>query len=201
VAFQAKLVFEGRFENVPGHGAVATVGGRRVAVGNRRLMERERVDLGPLAARREELASGGRTVVLAAADGRPLGLVAIADAPRETSRPAVRALHDAGVQVVMLALPIAAGVFEPAFGLVLRPELAALSMSGSSLIVAVNALTLKRLRLPGAQDQNERPGGPVPSRPQQAPRSPGSFACCPERRSCLGPEARRPRAAASEGSA
>src|ERR671920_2294316 len=49
-----------------------------------------------------------------------------------------------------VALPIAAGVFAPAFGLVLRPEIAALSMSGSSLIVAVNALLLKRLRLPDA---------------------------------------------------
>ena len=48
-----------------------------------------------------------------------------------------------------VAIPIAAGVFEPAFGLVLRPEIAALSMSGSSLLVAVNALVLKRLRLPG----------------------------------------------------
>ncbi|MFF5363725.1 heavy metal translocating P-type ATPase [Streptomyces scabiei] len=47
-----------------------------------------------------------------------------------------------------IALPIAAGVFEPASGLVLRPEIAALSMSGSSIIVAVNALALKRLRLP-----------------------------------------------------
>jgi P-type Cu2+ transporter len=47
-----------------------------------------------------------------------------------------------------IALPIAAGVFEPAFGLVLRPEIAALSMSGSSLLVAVNALLLKRLPLP-----------------------------------------------------
>ena len=36
----------------------------------------------------------------------------------------------------------------PAFGLVLRPEIAALSMSGSSFLVAVNALLLKRLRLP-----------------------------------------------------
>jgi Cu2+-exporting ATPase len=49
-----------------------------------------------------------------------------------------------------IALPIAAGVFVPAFGLVLRPEIAALSMSGSSLIVAVNALLLKRLKLPAA---------------------------------------------------
>jgi Cu2+-exporting ATPase len=50
-----------------------------------------------------------------------------------------------------IALPIAAGVFQPAFGLVLRPEIAALSMSGSSVLVAVNALLLKRLRLPGVQ--------------------------------------------------
>jgi Cu2+-exporting ATPase len=47
-----------------------------------------------------------------------------------------------------IAQPVAAGVFEPAFGLVLRPEIAALSMSGSSFLVAVNALLLKRLRLP-----------------------------------------------------
>ena len=51
-----------------------------------------------------------------------------------------------------VALPIAAGVFEPAFGLVLRPEIAALSMSGSSLLVAVNALLLKRLPLPAPRD-------------------------------------------------
>ena len=47
-----------------------------------------------------------------------------------------------------IALPIAAGLFVPAFGLMLRPEIAALTMSGSSLLVAVNALLLKRLRLP-----------------------------------------------------
>ena len=52
----------------------------------------------------------------------------------------------------VIALPIAAGVFEPAFGLVLRPEIAALSMSGSSFLVAVNALLLKRLRLPAAPE-------------------------------------------------
>ena len=62
----------------------------------------------------------------------------------------------------VIALPIAAGVFEPAFGLVLRPEIAALSMSGSSFIVAVNALLLKRLHLPSAAPTPEAaiaPGG------------------------------------------
>ncbi len=90
------------FENVPGHGAVATVGGHRVAVGNRRLMQREGVDLGQLAERRERLAAAGHTVVVAAVDGRAAGLLAIADAPRETSAAAVEALHQAGAQVVML---------------------------------------------------------------------------------------------------
>jgi len=49
----------------------------------------------------------------------------------------------------LIALPIAAGIFEPSLGLQLRPEWAALAMSGSSFIVATNAIMLKRLRLPG----------------------------------------------------
>ena len=62
-----------------------------------------------------------------------------------------------------IALPIAAGAFEPAFGLILRPEIAALSMSGSSFLVAVNALLLKRLRLPGAPAQPDTaPATPTP---------------------------------------
>ena len=60
-----------------------------------------------------------------------------------------------------IALPIAAGVFEPAFGLVLRPEIAALSMSGSSFLVAVNALLLKRLRLPAQTAGDTATGEPA----------------------------------------
>lgn len=91
-----------RFENVPGRGAVATVAGRRVAVGNRRVMEREAVELGDLATRRDELASTGRTTVLVAVDGRPAGVFALADAARPTAAAAVAALHEMGAQVVML---------------------------------------------------------------------------------------------------
>jgi Cu2+-exporting ATPase len=251
------------FRNVAGHGATATVDGHRVIVGNRKLMTDDNVNLGSLAARRDDLAGTGRTAVFVAVDGRAAGVIAMADAPRDTAAAAVAALHETGVRVVMLtgdneatarriadqlgideviaevlpgdkaaqvkalqaagrrvamvgdgvndapalaqadvgiaigagtdvaietadivlmrsdpldvpvalrigrgtlrkmrqnlgwaigynaiALPIAAGVFEPAFGLVLRPEIAALTMSGSSLIVAVNALLLKRLDLP-----------------------------------------------------
>jgi Cu2+-exporting ATPase len=61
-----------------------------------------------------------------------------------------------------IALPIAAGVFEPSLGLVLRPEIAALSMSGSSIIVAANALLLRRLSLPNpASPAGREPGAPT----------------------------------------
>jgi len=59
-----------------------------------------------------------------------------------------------------IAFPIAAGVFYPAFGLLLRPEIAALSMAGSSLLVALNALLLKRTRLPGIQRVRPTPEEP-----------------------------------------
>ncbi|MCW2635546.1 MAG: ATPase [Blastococcus sp.] len=262
----AALTAEG-FRNVPGHGAGATVAGRRVLVGNATLMADEGVEMGALAARRNELAGSGRTAVMVAVDGRAVAVIGLADAVRETSATAVAALRKAGVEVVMLsgdneatarriagqlgidtviaevlpvdkateiielqragrrvamvgdgvndapalaaadlgiaigagtdvaietadvvlmrsdpldvpvalaigrgtlrkmrqnlgwaigynaiALPIAAGVFQPAFDLVLRPEIAALSMSGSSFLVAVNALLLKRLRLPAAPE-------------------------------------------------
>jgi P-type Cu2+ transporter len=252
-----------RFENVPGHGAVAKVDGRQVVVGNARLMEREGIDVSGLAEELRDMTSAGRTAVVAAVDGEAAAVIGIADTVRPTSVAAVAALADAGVEVIMLtgdneatarriadelgvrtviaevlpadkagkiaelqkagktvamvgdgvndapalaqadlgiaigagtdvaidtadivfmrsdpvdvatalrigrgtlrkmrqnlgwaigynsiALPIAAGVFEPAFGLVLRPEIAALAMSGSSVLVAVNALLLKRLRLP-----------------------------------------------------
>ena len=251
------------FTNVPGHGAVATVDGHRVAVGNARLLDQERVNLDEIKPELTRLSAQGKTVVAVAVDGKAAGLFAIADAPRPTSRQAVATLHESGIEVAMLtgdnqataqriagelgiktviaevlpgdkakkiielqqtgkkvamvgdgvndapalaqadlgiaigagtdvaietadivlmrsdpldvatafaigratlrkmqqnlawavgynaiALPIAAGVFQPAFGLVLRPEIAALSMSGSSVLVAVNALLLKRLRLP-----------------------------------------------------
>jgi len=255
------------FRNVPGHGAGATVDGRRVLVGNRKLLLDQGVDVGPVIPQRDELAATGRTAVLIAVDGQAVGVIALADAVRETAAAAVAALHDAGIEVVMLtgdneatahriatlleidtviadvlpeeksakiaalqqagrrvamvgdgvndapalaqadlgiaigagtdvaietadvvlmrsdpldvpvalrigkgtvrkmrqnlgwaigynviALPIAAGVFYPGFGIKLSPEIAAISMSGSSVIVAVNALLLKRLHLPAPAD-------------------------------------------------
>lgn len=65
----------------------------------------------------------------------------------------------------VIALPIAAGVFEPAFGT--APESSLLSMSGSSLIVAVNTLMLKRLRLPTLPTLPTLPALPRHTKPQR----------------------------------
>jgi Cu2+-exporting ATPase len=91
-----------RFTNVDGMGARATSGGEPALVGNRRLMEAERVDLAGLEAAAERLAGGGRTVVHAARGGKLWGLIAIADAARPTSAAAVKALRGRGVEVAML---------------------------------------------------------------------------------------------------
>ncbi|HEU5213612.1 MAG TPA: heavy metal translocating P-type ATPase [Gaiellaceae bacterium] len=252
------------FQAVEGEGAVATVEGRRLAIGNGRLVEREHASLDGLSDQGRELAGEGRTVVNVVRDGEAIGVIAIADAVRETSADAISALKEEGVRSAMLtgdnrptaervasqlgvddviaevlprdkaqkvkeleqlgrrvamvgdgvndapalaqadtgiaigagtdvaietadvvlirsdpvdvataieigrgtvrkmrqnlgwaigynslAIPIAAGIFDP-WGLTLRPEIAAISMSGSSLIVALNALSLKRLRLRGS---------------------------------------------------
>ena len=262
----AEKIAATEFRNVPGHGAGATVRGLRVLVGNRKLMAAESVDIGAIADQREKLASTGRTAVLVAVDGKAAGLIALADAARDTAQAAITALHDAGIEVAMLtgdneataqriatmlgidtviaevlpqdksakvaelqaagkkvamvgdgvndapalaqadlgvaigagtdvaietadvvlmrsdpldvaialrigkgtvrkmrqnlgwaigynaiALPIAAGVFV-GVGVMLSPEIAAISMSGSSAIVAINALLLKRLRLPAVAE-------------------------------------------------
>jgi Cu2+-exporting ATPase len=91
-----------RFTNVDGMGARATSGGEPALIGNRRLMDAERVDLAGLEAAAERMASGGRTVVHAARGGKLWGLIAIADAARPTSAAAVKALRERGVEVAML---------------------------------------------------------------------------------------------------
>ena len=89
------------FQAIPGEGAVTTVQGKRVAVGNARLLERERISLDGLAERAAQLAGEGRTTVQVGLDGHAAGVIAIADAPRPTSKGAVAALRQLGVRAVM----------------------------------------------------------------------------------------------------
>ncbi len=258
------------FANIDGQGARARVGADPVLLGNRKLMQSEGVDLEVLAADAARLEGSGRTVVHVARAGELIGLIAIADALRPTSKATIAKLQERGIKVAMLtgdnqstadrigkelgidivladvlpgqkaakikelqdqgnkvgmvgdgindapaltqadvgfaigagtdvamesaqvvlmksdpydivgaielskatlrkmhqnlwwavgynviAFPLAAGVFYP---FTLSPEVAALSMSGSSALVAINALLLKRTRLAGIKG-----AGPAPT--------------------------------------
>ncbi|MGQ0601877.1 MAG: heavy metal translocating P-type ATPase [Anaerolineales bacterium] len=90
------------FEAVPGHGLKAHVGTVSVLAGNRKLLDDNGITLNGLSTKANEMASGGRTVVHVAMDGQLAGLIAIADAPRETSAEAVRQLRALGIEPVML---------------------------------------------------------------------------------------------------
>jgi P-type Cu+ transporter len=90
------------FEAVSGGGVRASVEGREVLVGSRRYLSESGAYEDGLVARGEELAREGKTPVFVAVDGRPVGLLAVADAAREESREAVRRLHALGLEVAML---------------------------------------------------------------------------------------------------
>jgi P-type Cu2+ transporter len=90
------------FDSVPGHGVVSTVDGQRVLIGNLRLMQRENIAVDGLTQRASALATEGKTAMYVAAQGKPLGVVAVADTVRDTARAAVDALHQAGMRTVML---------------------------------------------------------------------------------------------------
>ena len=255
------------FESLDGMGARAETADGTVFLGNRLLMDTQKLVLGPLEAEATRLQADGRTVVHVSQAARVIGLIAIADAIRPSSKAAVAKLRERGIEVVMLtgdnlatakriaadlgidsvmadvlpaqkaekvkelqatgkkvgmvgdgvndapaltqanvgfaigagtdvamesadvvlmksdpydivdalelsrvtlrkmhqnlwwavgynviAFPLAAGVFYP---FVLSPEVAAMSMSGSTLVVAINALMLKRTKLAGSRQTGE----------------------------------------------
>src|SRR5262245_43257509 len=90
------------FENIEGMGARAEIEGDHVFLGNRRLMDTQKLDLGELAAEAQRLQGAGRTVVHVARAGKVIGLIAIADAPRSRAAATVAKLRERGVQVAML---------------------------------------------------------------------------------------------------
>ncbi len=90
------------FDAPTGRGVRATVGGRSVLVGSRRLMQEAGVSEDGLAPRFEEFSTAGKTPVLVAVDGEPAGLVAVADVAREESKEAVKDLRRMGLEVAML---------------------------------------------------------------------------------------------------
>jgi Cu+-exporting ATPase len=90
------------FESVTGMGVKGRVDGRDVALGNRALMESLGIDATHLVERAEEQRADGQTVMFVAVDGKPAGLVGVADPIKESTPEAIRELHKEGIRMVML---------------------------------------------------------------------------------------------------
>ncbi len=90
------------FQSVTGKGVHGTIGGRRVAIGNAKLLADAGIDAGQLEGRAQALQAEGQTVMLVAVDGKAAGLIGVADPIKGSTPEAVRLLKDEGVRIVML---------------------------------------------------------------------------------------------------
>ena len=90
------------FASVTGKGVTGKVGGRVVALGNAKLMADLRVTLGDLDRKANELRSDGATALFLAVDGKPGGIIAIADPIKSTTQAALDTLRKDGIRIVML---------------------------------------------------------------------------------------------------
>ncbi|MEK7164327.1 MAG: copper-translocating P-type ATPase, partial [Patescibacteria group bacterium] len=94
------------FRAIPGHGVAGVINGRQYFMGNRKLIT-DVVGITPLAVEKVErkirkLEEGGKTVMILSSQEEILGLVAVADTIKETSREAVAALQKRGLEVFMI---------------------------------------------------------------------------------------------------
>ena len=90
------------FQAVTGHGLEATVDGRRVLIGNRKLMTDRGIALDGLDSRSDEVAAAGNTPMFVAVDGAAAGLVAVADTIKPSARRAIERLRQLDVEVAMI---------------------------------------------------------------------------------------------------
>ena len=97
-----KLTDVSGFASVSGKGVRGTVEGRSVAVGNAELFRDLRIDPGALETASAAMRGHGETVVMVAVDGRPAGLLSVADPIKASAAEAVRELRSAGLEVIMV---------------------------------------------------------------------------------------------------
>ena len=91
-----------KFNAVAGHGAEALVDGKRVLIGNVKLMRDKGVEPGGLEPRAEALGAEGKTPMYVAVDGRLAGLVAVADPVKPGAKAAIETMRAMGLEVVMM---------------------------------------------------------------------------------------------------
>jgi len=90
------------FKAIPGHGVEGVVGKVKVVLGNRKLMEKEKISIEDLRIKIEELEEAGKTVMIVGIDNKLAGLIAVADTLKDSSKEAVRQLNNMGIETIMI---------------------------------------------------------------------------------------------------
>jgi len=97
-----KLAAGEQFESITGQGVSGRISGRKIALGNTKLMAALNVDTTPLQKQADALRLEGQTVMFVGVDGKLAGFISVADPIKSSTPEALKALHEAGVKVVML---------------------------------------------------------------------------------------------------
>jgi P-type Cu+ transporter len=90
------------FKAISGHGIEALIQGKKVLLGNKKLMTENNVALNDMEDKANELASFGKTPMYVALDNKLIGIIAVADIVKENSKKAIDKLHALGIEVAMI---------------------------------------------------------------------------------------------------
>ncbi len=90
------------FESITGKGVRGMIGGHSIAIGNRALLDELKIDTGSVNEEAEHLRADGQTVMFVIINGRPSGLIAVADPIKASTPEAIQALHAEGFRLVMV---------------------------------------------------------------------------------------------------
>lgn len=90
------------FNAIPGHGIQVEIDNHLVLIGNKKLMNKNNIDINKALGRMEELEGEGKTAMLMAVDGNLAGIIAVADTVKETSAEAIKRLKQMGIEVIMI---------------------------------------------------------------------------------------------------
>lgn len=99
---QLTLANAEKFRAIPGYGVEAVILGKRIAFGNKRLMDMEKVDLGPASDEISKMENNGKTVMILAAENKLVGIIAVADTIKESAKVGLDALKKLGIEIAMI---------------------------------------------------------------------------------------------------
>ena len=98
-----KLASVKNFQAVPGHGVAGVIGEQKIILGNRRFMEREKINIDSLRLELDKLEDQGKTVMMLAVAGKLVGLIAVADTLKESAKEAVGKLQRMGIETIIIS--------------------------------------------------------------------------------------------------